>query len=62
MEIFQNIWLALNIVFGLWSGRNWLMWVVAAVFNKSYNQSQSGAVLDLTIPASCLAYYFTYYQ
>ncbi len=61
MEIIQNIWLALNIVFGLWSARNWLYWSIATLFDKRYNQSSAGVILDLVIPLSCLAYYLTFY-
>lgn len=60
MEILQNIWLALNIVFGLWSFRNWLIYFIAMITNKNFRQSSTGQILDLLIPASCLAYYLTF--
>lgn len=58
-EILMNIWLALNIVFGMWSARNWLVYFWSIVSGSKYNQSDLGTILDLLIPASCLAYYFS---
>lgn len=58
-EILMNIWLALNIVFGLWSARNWLIYFAGVVSGRGCSQNQLGAILDLIIPASCLAYYFS---
>lgn len=61
MEIIQNIWLALNIVLGLWSSKNWLVYFFAVLFGKRYQQNQIGGFLDLIIPSSILAYYLTYH-
>lgn len=61
MEIAQNVWLALNIIFGLWSGYNWFLWLIAVFTGATYRQSQLGAMLDLIIPSSCLAYYLTFH-
>lgn len=61
MEIIQNIWLALNIVFGLWSARNWSVKFFALLSGERYQQNQIGGFLDLIIPSSILAYYFTYH-
>lgn len=58
-EILMNIWLALNIVFGLWSSRNWLVYFWSKLTGYRYFQNQLGSMLDLLIPASCLAYYFS---
>jgi len=61
MEIIQNVWLSLNIVFGLWSARNWQIYFCARLFGKRYQQNQIGMFLDLIIPSSILAYYLTYH-
>lgn len=60
MEIIQNIWLALNIVFGVWSSRNWMVYFYAKLKNKTFNQSSLGQILDLLILTSCLAYILTF--
>ncbi len=61
MEIIQNLWLAFNIIFGLWSARNWVIYVYAKVIGAKFNQSSSGRMLDLAIPTSCLAFYLTFH-
>lgn len=61
MEIIQNIWLALNIVFGLWSARNWTIFTYCVLFGGRIHQAQLGKLLDLVVPASILAYYLTYH-
>ena len=57
--ILMNLWLAFNIIFGIWSARNWLLWALGVFLNKSYNQSNIGQMLDLIIPVSILTYWFT---
>jgi len=59
MEIFMNIWLALNIVFGLWTLRNKVVTTFGIISGRGSYQSSFGKILDLVVIASCLAYYFT---
>lgn len=60
IELLMNIWLALNIVFGIWSARNWLAFFIYCFSSGSrFNETNLEKYLDLVIPASCLAYYFT---
>ena len=60
MEIFMNVWLALNIVFGLFTSKNILIRIQVALSDKyEYSQSDFGKILDLIVISSCLAYYFT---
>lgn len=59
MEILMNLWLAFNIVFGLWTGRNLGVRVVAFLKNKAYVQNDLGKTLDLLVLVSILAHYFT---
>lgn len=61
MEIIYNVWLAFNIVFGLWSSHNWLIWVYACCTGRKYNQSRAGMYLDLLIPVSILSFLFTFH-
>jgi hypothetical protein len=58
-EILMNIWLALNIVFGLFTANNCLVWVRSKFLGRVYYQNDLGRMLDLIIIASCLAYYFS---
>lgn len=62
MEIAMNVWLSFNIVFGLWSLRNWIGWVCALMSGKQVNQNTLGVMMDLVIPASILAYIMTVYS
>ena len=59
MEIFMNVWLALNIVFGLWTIRNKSVTVFGMITGRGSCQSDFGKILDLVVISSCLAYYFT---
>lgn len=59
-EILMNVWLAFNIVFGLWTGRNnILVRLWAAITNDKYLQNDLGKLLDLLVLVSVLAYYFS---
>lgn len=60
MDILQNIWLALNIVFGVWSARNWLVYFYGKLSGRKVLQSELGRLVDLTILSSILAYWFTF--
>jgi len=62
MEIIQNFWLAFNIIFGLWSARNWLLYIYAKLMGARFTQGEYGRLLDLLIPTSCLAYYLTFHS
>jgi hypothetical protein len=58
-EVLMNVWLAFNIVFGLWSGRNFAIRFWTLITNDRYQQSDLGKILDLLVLVSILAYYFT---
>lgn len=57
--VLMNIWLAFNIIFGLWSARNWCLWLIGVFSNRTYRQNTLGQMLDLVIPVSILAYWLT---
>jgi hypothetical protein len=57
MEIVLNIWLAFNIVFGLWSSRNWAVWLWAGLTDRNFKQSQTGKMIDLLVLVSILGYW-----
>lgn len=59
MEILMNVWLALNVVFGLWSARNWIIYLYAVFTNATFKQSDVGKALDLLIVSSIMAYWIT---
>lgn len=60
MEILMNFWLAFNIVFGIFSGFNWLMFIFTCFSDRyKFNQNQLGQLLDLITPVSILAYWFS---
>jgi hypothetical protein len=61
MEIIYNVWLAFNIIFGLWSSRNWLIYLYACCANRKYNQSSMGTLFDLIVPVSVLSFLFTFH-
>lgn len=62
MEIVYNIWLAFNIVFGIWSTKNWIKWVYAKFADLIYNQSQTGKMIDLFVMVSILSFVFTFHK
>jgi hypothetical protein len=59
MEILMNLWLAFNVVFGLWTAKNISVRVRAFVSRKGYTQSDLGKFLDLIVMVSILAYVFS---
>lgn len=61
MEIVYNVWLAFNIVFGLWSGRNWLIYFYCGLTGNKFSQSDGGKVLDLLAVVSVLSFLFTFH-
>ena len=50
-------WFAFNVVFGLWSAKNWITWGVAFFGGHTFHQNTAGKLLDLVIASSCLAQY-----
>lgn len=60
MEHLFWVWLAFNIVFGMWSARNWLYWLCGALTNKTFIQSDLGRVLDLITLVSVLSMIFMF--
>lgn len=58
-EVLMNVWLAFNIVFGLWSARNLAIRFWSFATNYKYLQSDMGRFLDLLVLVSLLAYYFS---
>jgi hypothetical protein len=59
MEILMNLWLAFNIVFGIWTAKNVSLRAVAFILRKGYTQSDLGKFLDLIVMVSILAYVFS---
>lgn len=59
MEVLMNLWLAFNVVFGLWTVKNMSVRVRAFVSRKGYTQSDLGEFLDLMIVVSVLTYVFS---
>ena len=59
MIIAMNIWLALNIVFGLWTTRNIFMRVWSILVGRKCSQSDLGKILDMTVISSVIAYCLT---
>jgi len=57
MENLMLIWLAFNIVFGLWAARNWLVYFTAFFTGGRYTQNSLGRILTLLATTSCLAQY-----
>lgn len=62
MEIVYNVWLAFNVVFGLWSSRNWLIYFYCGLTGKVFSQSDAGKMLDLLAVASVLSFLFTFHK
>lgn len=60
MEHLFLVWFAFNIVFGMWSARNWLLAFWAACTNRTLIQSSLGRILDLIIPVSILTMFFMF--
>lgn len=52
IQIAMNTWLAFNVIFGLWSARNWLMFFYAAGSGRKFKQSDLGKILDMLILVS----------
>ena len=59
MEILMNLWLAFNIVFGIWTARNVSIRVIASISRRGFIQSDLGKFLDLMVLVSVLAYVFS---
>lgn len=59
MIIAMNIWLALNIVFGLWTARNIFVRVWSIVLGGKYSQHDLGKILDMVVISSVIAYCLT---
>lgn len=59
MEIYMTAWLAFNVVFGLFTLRNRLVYVYAILTNKAFIQSDLGRMLDLFVLTSIVAYILT---
>ena len=59
MEILMNVWLAFNVVFGLFTGKNLLIKVWSVIDGGTYIQSELGNFLDMLVLVSILAYYFS---
>lgn len=62
MELVYNVWLAFNIVFGLWSSRNWLLWAYAMLSGHKFRQAEFGKILDLFVLISILSFMFTFHK
>ena len=52
-----TVWFAFNVVFGMWSVKNWITWGVALFGGRGFVQNETGKLLDLVIASSCLAQY-----
>lgn len=61
MSILINLWIAFNIIFGLFTSRNVVVYLYAATTNRSYRQSELGYILDMVVMSSCLAYALEFY-
>lgn len=61
MEIIYNVWLAFNIVFGLWSSRNWLIYFYCSLSGNISSQSDAWKILDLLTVVSVLSFLFTFH-
>ena len=57
MSELMVVWFSFNVVFGLWSARNWLLWLVAEFTGGYYSQSTAGKLLDLVTLVSCISQY-----
>lgn len=59
MIIAMNMWLALNIVFGIWTTRNIFVRVYSILVGGKYSQSDLGKILDMVVISSVIAYCLT---
>jgi hypothetical protein len=59
MEVLMNLWLAFNVVFGLWTGKNLLVRLTAFITHRKFIQAELGKFIDLFVLVSILAYYFS---
>ncbi len=60
MQEYMVIWFSFNMVFGLWSLRNYLTMVVGFLTGRGYRQNTLGKFIDLVVLSSCLSQYLIY--
>ena len=61
MEILMNIWVVFNLVFGLFTLKNYLKVLWGILKNRGYTQSDLGKLLDMVVLVSILSYILTVY-
>lgn len=60
MEILMNLWFSFNVVFGVWSAKNWFVYLYASITSKyKFSQNQLGKMLDLIVLVSILTYFLS---
>lgn len=56
IDLLMAVWFSFNIVFGLWTAKNYLTYMRAKLTDRSYSQSTFGMLLDLVVLTSILTF------
>ena len=59
VDFLMILWFSMNIPFGMFSLRNFIVKLVAIISNVGYNQSTFGKILDCFVVGSIIAYAIT---
>lgn len=54
-ELLMVLWTAFNLVFGLWTLRNLLVYTYAKLSGRRHKQTDLGVFLDMVVRASIIA-------
>lgn len=60
-NLMMNLWIAFNVIFGLFTLRNFVIRLYATVNRRAYRQSELGYILDMVVMSSCLAFVLEFY-